>query len=416
MSSRATLIENRNIRTILKPEPVKNPIRMGLVGLGHRGVLNVIPKTMEYEDYKLCCVCDLRGEVTDTVVAGVKEKYKKEIRGYTSFDEMLKLEELDAVAILIDPDKQTPLACQAMEAGLHVMMEVPTAYTIEDCWDLVTTVERTGKTFLLMEQLRYTGYVQAWKRIIEQGVIGKPIFAEGEYFSNKPDAFYQDDKGIFYSLEQAKDNVNAKPTWRQKAPTITYLPHELSPLLHMLEDRVVRVTAMSVRNESYKYENLHRSDMQVALMHTEKDTILRVAVSHSTPAISRGELVSHWHHIKGTNGVLEWMRSNEDKCKLWVDGWQLSKPIEVPWSLRRMDAPMESLGSGHGDADYYVFAVFADAVLRGVKPEFDVYKAVESAAPAILAAESIADSNNPRSVPDFRPGPHRKLGEMPVEK
>jgi predicted dehydrogenase len=414
MSKRATLIENRSIRTVLKPEPVENPIRLGLVGLGHRGVLNVLPKALAFEDYKLCCVCDIRKDITNTVVSDVKEKHNIQVRGYTDFNDMLKCEELDAVAILIDPDKQVPLACQAMEAGLHVMMEVPVAYTIEDCWKLVTTVERTGKVFLLMEQIRYTGYVQAWRQIVKQGVIGKPIFAEGEYFSNKPDAYYQDDRGVFYSLEQAQKNEKAKPTWRHKAPTITYLPHELSPLLHILDDRVVRVTAMSIRNKSYKYKNLERADIQVALMHTEKDSIMRLAVSHSTPQLPRGELYSHWHHIKGTDGVLEWMRSDKDLCKLWVDSWQLSEPIEIPWSLKRTDAPMEAMGSGHGDADYYVFAVFADAVLRGIKPEFDVYKAVESAAPAILAAESIADNNNPRDVPDFRPGPHRKLGEMPI--
>jgi predicted dehydrogenase len=414
MGKRATLVDNKSIRTILKPEPVTNPIRLGLAGLGHRGVLNVIPKALDYDDYELCCVCDIREHVTGTVISELQSKHNVRVRGYTDFDDMIKSEELDAVAILIDPDKQVPLACKAMESGLHVMMEVPAAYTIEDCWKLVTTVERTGKVFLLMEQIRYTGYVQAWREIVQKGIIGKPLFAEGEYFSNKIDAFYQDDKGVFYSMEQAKKYGVAKPTWRHKAPTITYLPHELSPLLHILDDRVVRVTGMSVRNKSYKYENLNRADIQVALMHTEKDVIMRLAASHSAPAIPRGELHSHWHHIKGTEGVLEWKRTNKDSCKLWVDSWQLNEPIEVPWSLKRTDAPLEAMGSGHGDADFYVFAVFADAVLRGIKPEFDVYKAVETAAPAILAAESIADNNNPKDVPDFRPGPHRKPGEMPA--
>lgn len=414
MNNRATLIENRSGRTILKPEPITKQIRLGLVGLGHRAVYNVIPKAMTFDDYTLCSVCDIRKDVTNTVVSDIKNKYDKDVRGYTDYDEMLKSEELDAVAIQVDPDKQVPLACKAMEAGLHVMTEVPAAYTVEDCWKLVTTVERTGKVYLLMEQLRYCGYVQAWRNIIKKGVIGKPIFAEGEYFHNKPDAFYQDERGVFYFMHQALGNPNAKPTWRHIVPTITYLPHELSPLLHMLDDRVVRVTGMSVRNKSYRYENLERADIQVALMHTEKDVIMRLGVSHSTPSIPRGELHSHWHHIKGTEGVLEWMRSNNDSGKLWVDNWHIDNPIEVPWSLKRTDAPSEAKGSGHGDADYYVFAVFADALLRGIKPEFDVYKAVESAAPAILAAESIEDNNNPRDIPDFRLGINRKPGEMPV--
>lgn len=413
MNARATLVENRSKRTVLKPDAVADPIRIGVVGLGLRSVGNAIPKLLTYEDYRLVCVCDLREEVVETVVSNIKSKHGVDIRGYTSYDEMLKGESLDAVAIQVDPDKQVPLACQAMEAGLHVMAEVPAAYTIEDCWKLVVTAERTGKVFLLMEQLRYSGYVQAWRHIVRTGVIGKPLFAEGEYFHNKPDAFFQDERGVFYSLDQARNRPDARPTWRHKAPTITYLPHELSPLLHILDDRVVRVTGMSVSNHSYKYNNLQRADLQAALMHTEKDVIMRLAVSHSTPAISRGELHSHWHHVKGTEGVLEWKRSGQDSAKLWVDNWQLREPLEVPWTVSRVDAPKEAADSGHGGVDYYVFAVFADALLRGVPPEFDVYKAVEAAAPAILAAESIADRNNPRDVPDFRPGPHRKFGEMP---
>jgi len=416
MSIRATLVDNKSIRTMLKPQPVREKIKLGVVGLGHRAVGNVIAKTVNYEDYELCCVCDVRKAVTDTVVGDVKDKYGLDIRGYTDIEDLLASEKLDALAIQTDPRKQVPLACRAMEAGLHVMTEVPAAYTVEDCFKLVSTVEKTGKTYLLMEQLRYGGYVQAWRSIVEKGVIGRPLFGEGEYFDNKRDAFYQDDQGKFYFLDQAAKDPAAKPTWRHLAPTITYLPHELSPLLHILDDRVIRVTGMSVRNKSYRYDNLDRSDMQVALMHTEKDAILRIAVSHSIPGIPRGELHTHWHHIKGTEGVLEWTRSTKESGKLYVNGWHLKDPIEVPWTMQRSDAPAQAFGSGHGDADFYVFAIFADALLRGIKPEFDVYKGVESAIPGILAAESISDGNNPKDAPDFYPGEKRKFGEMPEQE
>jgi predicted dehydrogenase len=412
MRMRATLLENWSERTVLDQEPVKNPIRLGVVGLGCRSVGNVLPKAIAYEDYRLISVCDVRGDVVKKVVSMVEQEHGLKIRGYTNYEEMLKKEELDAVAVQVDVDKQVPLACQAMESGRHVMMEVPVAYSIEDCWRIVTTTERTGKVFLLMEQLRYGGYIRAWRQIIQQGVIGKPVFAEGEYFGDKPDAYFQDERGVFYRADQAKRNPQAKPTWRHKAETITYLPHELSPLLYALDDRVTRVVGMTTRRSSYRYDNLKRADFQVALMHTEKDVVLRIASGHSLPSIHRGDLGSHWHHIKGTEGVLEWKRAADESCKLWVKNWQMYEPAKMPWGTGRTDAPREAAGSGHGDIDYYVFACFADAVLRGEPLEFDVYRAVETAAPAILAAQSILDDNRPQDVPDFRPGPHRKPGEM----
>ena len=416
MSDRATLVEPRSSRTVVESAPVENPIRLGVVGLGPRSVGNVLPKAIRYEDYALTAVCDIRPEIVDAVVAKVEREHGLLVPGYTDFDKMLATEDLDAVAVQIDPDKQIPLACRAMQAGCHVMVEVPTAYSIEDCWQAVVTTERTGKIFMLMEQVRFAGYIRAWRRIVETGVIGKPLFVEGEYFGYKADPYFQDSAGRFYTPEQAKNVSDAKPTWRHLGPTICYLPHEMSPMLYVIDDRVTRVVGMSTCNGSYKLEGVKKADVQVALMHTEKDVVMRMAVGHTSPALPRkggGSGSSHWHHVKGSEGVLEWSRSMTEKPKLWVDGWQLREAIEVDWDMRRVDAPREAVGSGHGDLDHYVFAQFADAVLRGVPPELDVYRAVETAAPAILAAKSIAEENTPQDVPDFRPGPNRKKGEMP---
>ena len=78
---------------------------------------------------------------------------------------------------------------------------------------------------------------------------------------------------------------------------------------------------------------------------------------------------------------------------------------EVDWRYEREDAATGARGSGHGDADYYVHTAFRDAVL-GVRPlEFDVYQALDTAAPAILAADSIARGTQLLQVPDFRPVP-----------
>jgi len=412
---RATLIDTHSVRSVLDPAPVEKPIRLGVVGLGFRSVGNVIEKSLAYEDYHLVAVCDVRSEVTAKVVADVEKSHGLAIRGYTDIEQMLASEELDAVAVQADVDRQVPLACRALEAGCHVMMEVPVAYSMEHCWQLIATVERTGKLFLLMEQLRYAGYIQAWRDIVQKGVIGKPLFAEGEYFDDKPCAFFQDERGMFYTAEQAKSHPEAKPTWRHRMPTIGYMPHEMSPLLYVLDDRVVTVTGMSVREKSYRYDNIDRADIQVALMHTEKDAILRIAISHTMPGVHRGELYSHWHHIKGTEGVLEWRRGDNESCKLYVDGWQLAQPLDVPWGTQRQDAPPEAADSGHGGLDFFTFAHFADAVLRGAPLEFDVYKAVETAAPGILAAKSIAEGGLPQQAPDFRPGPERKFGELPAE-
>ncbi len=110
---------------------------------------------------------------------------------------------------------------------------------------------------------------------------------------------------------------------------------------------------------------------------------------------------------------MEWKRSGSGQPLMWMADEQMHDMAEVDWRFERTDAPAEARGSGHGDADYYVHAVFRDAVLEGTPLDFDVYKAMDTAAPAILAGESIAHGTELMKVPDFRPGEGRKAGEMP---
>ncbi len=414
MGLRATLIDVPSGRTVVEEQGAPRALRTGVVGLGHRGAHHSI-RLSAFDEYEVVALCDRRPGVLAGAAARLLQETGSRARTYTDFAAMLAAGGLDAVVVAVDPDKQAPLVCEALRAGLDVMVEVPLAYSLADVWRIVQAVEQSGRLCLLMEQTRFWGFVRAWRRIVAAGLIGKPLFAEGEYFDHKQDAFYQDEAGRFYTPAQAARCPAARPAWRQTVPTIGYMPHEISPLLYILDDRVTRVVGMSTRPESYRYPGLQKADIQVALLQTAQDTILRLAVGHSTPSIRRGETATHWYHIKGTDGALEWKRSGWDRPRLFVGGWQTAEAQPMDWSTARVDAPPAARGSGHGDADFYVYAQFADAVLRGVPPELDIYKAAETAAPGIMAARSIAAGNAPQEVPDFRPGPRRRAGELPAD-
>jgi len=100
---------------------------------------------------------------------------------------------------------------------------------------------------------------------------------------------------------------------------------------------------------------------------------------------------------------------------MWRADGQMHDMAEMDWRFERTDAPAEARASGHGDADYYVHAAFRDAVLDGRPLSFDVYAAMDTAAPAILAADAI-DAGRTLSVPDFRPGNGRSTGQLPENK
>ena len=144
-------------------------------------------------------------------------------------------------------------------------------------------------------------------------------------------------------------------------------------------------------------------------MHTAKDSIMRMMCGYTqkTPP----EFSDHRYRIMATRGAVETPATRRERPKLWLADSQMHSMADVDWRYERTDAPPEALASGHRGTDYYVHTTFRDAVLNNKPPEIDVYKAVNTAAPAILAADSIRQSSIPIEVPDFRPN-DSSLGGM----
>lgn len=384
-------------------------IRIAVVGLGGRAVTTWFTILQSMAGYRITALCD--PIVALHARARALLQHPNEVKVYARYEDVLADPHVDAVALCVRCEEQGLLAAQALEAGKHVNSEVPAAHRMEDCWRIVAAVERTGLVYQLAEQTRYWGYVEAWRRLVAEGRLGHITFCEGQYFHHYTGKTYQDPQtGECFAPGEHESHPGARPAWMYYMPPIHYLPHELSPLLKVLDDRVIEVTAMSTRPVSYASPGAGQPDLQVALMKTEKDTIMRLAVGFAQPFAPRDY---HWHQLVGTQGCVEWRRSGHDMPKMWLADQQMFDLADVDWRYECTDAPPEARGSGHGDADYYVHLAFRDAVL-GVKPlEFDVYRGLDTAAPAILAAESIAQGSRLLQVPSFRPSEARPFGHMP---
>lgn len=385
-------------------------MRIGLVGLGHRG-LGWLKHLEGMDGYRISAVCD---PITALHAPALSLLEGREVATYQTYEEVLADESLDAVALCVRCEEQGSMAAQALEAGKHVSSEVPAAHSLEDCWRIVLAAERTGLVYYLAEQTRYWGFVDAWRELVANGRLGQISFCEGQYIGYYGTRqFFQDPaSGRFYNVDELAEHPEAEPTWLNRMPPIHYLPHELSPMLKVLDDRVTQVVAMSTDAPSKAHPEIGQPDMQVALMKTDKGRLLRMATGFTQPVSHpRGH---HWYQVMGTGGSVEWKRSGAGKPLMWLADSQMHDMAEVDWRYERADAPDAARDSGHGDADYYVHAAFRDAVIGSHTPEFDVYRAIETAAPAVLAAESINQDSLPMKVPDFRPGADRAAGDAPA--
>ncbi len=383
-------------------------IRVAVVGLGKRGVLSWIPSIQRFKDFRITAICDPIVALHDW--AREQLKNPGAVKAYARYEEVLADDNVDAVILTVRCKEQGAMAAMALEAGKHVNQEVPASHTLEDCWRIVIAQERSGKVFLSAEQTRYGGNVEAWQKLAAEGALGKITYAEGQYFHYVPILFHRDPKtGRLVPPEELSAHPDAERTWYDSMPPIHYMVHDLSPILKVLDDRVVEVTGMSTDSPSAAHPELAQPDMQVALMKTAKGALLRMAASFTQP---HPEGDCHWMQVIGTKGSVEWRRSLTDKPKIWLAAEGVKDKRDMDWSYERPDATAEARSSGHWGLDYYVHAAFRDAVL-GIQPlEFDVYRAMDVAAPGILAAESIAQNGKKLRVPDFRPCKGRPKGQM----
>ena len=380
-------------------------IRLAVLGTGDRWT-GLMPVYTQHPDIEIVALCDIADDLAEDAAKALQKEHGYTPRVFRSYEEMRKSAVYDAIFITCDPDIQVEYAVAEMDRGIHVMTEVPAAYTIDQCYALVNAVRRSGVKYQLAEQTRYWNFIARWREMAKRGEFGKIYYAEGEYlhFEEKWDFFRHKASGkrIWTNDASYHQNPAYERTWRYRAfeDPIWYLPHELSPLLSITGGRITAVSCMSTpKGDSYT-KGFDVRDLECALMQNSNGAIFSLRAGFTTPFGKKKSTSAHWYQIKGTEKSVEWARSKIDMGKSFdlENGWQ-----EHPeWGCSDPNAAEEFRNASHGGADFYPIHYFIDAIQNDKTPPMDVYKAVECAAPAIIAVESARQGGMLLTVPDFR--------------
>lgn len=389
-------------------------VRLGFIGAGPRS-RGLMQTTMGVPGVQVAAVADPYADLRRQAV-----EIDQTIAQYETHKQLIQADDIDAVFVVVEPENCPDIVVDALRAGKHVLSEVPMALSLPEIWRIVLAAEQSNASYMLAEQLRYVPHVDQWCRWHQEGRLGKLIYAEGEYIHGMNDDrfFLHPETGARLTVEEASQIPNPVKSrmWKLVHP-ILYLPHEMSPLLRVLDDRVVSVVGMATRaDKGYVRDFLPMSDMEVALMKTAGDVIMRLACSFTVHHIHRQKMGRHWHRIIGTRGSVETNRSDADKMKvLWVGDNGNETPTEVWHDYDPETVPREALESGHGGTDFWPIYALGRHLRGEEELAFDVYAAAETAAPAAAAAWSIEQDGVPVAVPDFRPGPQRAAGQPPAQ-
>ncbi len=391
------------------------PLRIGVVGTGGRGT-SLIRELLKLDSVEIPALCDIDEERlarAQTLVTGAgKPKPEGYSRGETDFRRLCERDDLDLVITATPWKWHTPVCVAAMKAGKHAATEVPAAQTVEECWQLVETSEKTGKHCVLLENDCYYWYTLFVLNMIRAGLLGEVLYAEG---------------GYMHDIRAVKFNTvpNGEP-WRLE-PAIhrngnLYPTHPLGPMSWWMDinrgDRFTYLVSMSSKARCLKEfaarefgpddprarQDYKLGDVNTTLIGTENGHQILLYFDTNTPRVKE-----HLIRVQGTKGVYNQMLE-----KIYIDGHgeKRHNPDWLPleryreqyehqlWKTRGEQAR----GAGHGGIDYLLMYRLVKTLRNGEPPDIDVYDAAAWSVIVPLTEASVAGRSKPVDIPDFTRG------------
>jgi len=138
-------------------------------------------------------ICDLdearlknTGGVTGNIPGSENKLDLSGVDLYTDFNEMLDKSQLDAVSVTVPTYLHKELTIKALQKGLHVLCEKPMALTVDECREMVTAAEKSGKILQIGHCIRFWPGYDVTKEIISSGRYGKVRVATFQRLSLTP--------------------------------------------------------------------------------------------------------------------------------------------------------------------------------------------------------------------------------------
>jgi predicted dehydrogenase len=392
---------------------VPDQIRLAVVGAG-RGRCYADAASLLGGSARLAAVCDIREE------ALAPWRGTDGIAIHSDYASLLRDERIDAVVLATPARQHARQAIAALAAGKHVLSEVPSAYGLDECADLVAAVDRSGRAYMLAENYCFRRDCMMVEEMSRRGVFGDIVSAEGHYIHDCRELMFHPD---------------GRETWRGEMFRASrgnmYPTHSLGPVARWLgipgRDRFARLSSWGSRPlNAAEYTRRHLGAGHPGAQRdawsmpdrvtTVLGTALGVTVTHHFDPLSPRPHHMAQYQLQGTRASFTSSAEAERDPLVWIDGrspanahgiaeaweslWSYAADFEHPaWRRHGADA----VRAGHGGGDYFVLREFVDAIRECRAPSIDVRAGVAWSCVSALSAASIAGGNCAVEVPDFAP-------------
>ena len=175
----------------------RTTVRIGLIGGGLRAQEHLREFALR-DDVRVIAIADPNAAMMVRAQKVLTDNGEPEAVAYGNGDNdylnLLKRDDIDAVIIATPWEWHIRQAIDALNAGKIPGVEVCGALSVQDCWDLVHTSERTGLPVMMMENVCYRRDVMAVLNMVRLGMFGELIHGQGGYEHDLRDVLFNSGK------------------------------------------------------------------------------------------------------------------------------------------------------------------------------------------------------------------------------
>jgi len=392
--------------------PAIGTVRIAYIGTGGRGT-GALQRIVHIAGVDVKAVCDVRPEKAEGTRKAVEGVFSPDV--YTGVEDWKKVcerDDVDLVYICTHWALHAPIALYAMEHGKHVATEIPAAQTVDECWQLVETSERTKKHCMMLENCCYDFFEMLTLNMARQGFFGDLIHVEGAY--------------IHCGFDSLFDKTGRWDLWRLKANRRTgnlYPTHGIGPVCQVLNvncgDKLDYLVSLSSNDFSFKpklkelaatdpdfkpfLNDSFRGNINTTSIRTAKGRSMMIQHDYSSPRI-----YSRLHLISGTKAMAQKYPLPEKIAighEDWVSDDEMKKIEEqyTPELVRRVGEMAKQVG-GHGGMDFLMDWRLIDCLRNGLPLDQSVYDAALWSVIIPLSIWSVANKSASIDIPDFTCG------------
>jgi hypothetical protein len=393
-------------------KPIRD-LRVGVVGLG-RGQAGVTGFTL-VPGSRISAICDIdAGKCASTLkyLADKKAPAPKVYgdRGADDWKRLCEDPDVDLVYNATPWELHVPIALYAMKCGKHVAIEVPGAFTVDECWELVETSEKTRRHCMQLENCCYGESEMLAFNLVHKGLLGEISHGEGAYIHDLRDANYRGYWNYWRLRHNAVHGGNQYPT------------HGLGPICLDMDvnrgDRLDYLVSVDSRQAGFEelgrtFSDPWRRDMKVK-MADMNTSVIKTALGRTIMVqhdVGTARPYSRINLIQGTRGVLQdypLRIAIEESLGKGVHEFDDRKTEEI--RRKYMHPLWKTAGEvakkigGHGGMDFLMVLRLSYCLQMGLPLDMNVYDLASWSCLCELTEKSADNRGRSIDIPDFTRG------------